>query len=204
MSGSETLRALRMREETADTPVVILSALKPMPRVRERPDVVDWVEKPFEEQGLLQALEEAVARRARPARVLLVEDDPDLSRVLVEMFGRHGIEALHASSGVEAVELSRRSPPDMIVLDLGLPHGDGFWVVERLRDDRGPSVPLVVYSARELDEDERGRLRLGHTEFVTKGRVPPEEFERRVVTLLNQIAPARRAKEPDEPHDPAG
>ncbi|MBB4634863.1 ATP-binding protein [Longimicrobium terrae] len=204
MNGSETLRALRSRPETADIPVVILSALKPMPRVREHAEVAGWVEKPFEDSGLLHALEEAVARRARPRRVLLVEDDADLAGVLVEMFGRHGIEAMHASTGVEAVSLSRTQPPDMIVLDLGLPHGDGFWVVERLRDQGGRGVPLVVYSARELDEEERGRLRLGRTEFVTKGRVAPEEFERRVVTLLNQIAPVGRAEETDEPHHTAG
>ncbi|HEX8394775.1 MAG TPA: ATP-binding protein [Longimicrobium sp.] len=204
MNGSETLRALRSRPETADIPVVILSALKPLPRVREQADVVDWVEKPLADTGLLQALEEAVARRARPRRVLLVEDDADLARVLVEMFGRHGIEAVHAATGVEAVALSRREPPDMIVLDLGLPHGDGFWVVERLRDDGVRGVPLVVYSARELDEDERARLRLGRTEFVTKGREAPEDFERRVVALLNQIAPVGRSEENDEPHHSAG
>ena len=203
MDGSETLRALRRRPETADIPVVVLSALKPIPRVQEQRDVVDWVEKPFAEQGLLHALEEAVARRARPRRVLVVEDDPDLARLLTDMFGRHGIEAMHAATGVEAVEVSRSSPPDMIVLDLALPHGDGFWVVERLRGDGLRGVPLVVYSARDLDEGDRERLRLGHTEFLTKGRLPPEEFERRVVTLLNRIAPARRA-EPDEPHAAAG
>jgi PAS domain S-box-containing protein len=203
MNGSDTLRALRRGPETADIPVVILSAVKPMPRVQEQRDVVEWVEKPFAEQGLLHALEEAVARRARPRRVLVVEDDPDLARLLTDMFGRHGIEAMHAATGVEAVETSRSSPPDMIVLDLALPHGDGFWVVERLRGAGLAGVPLVVYSARDLDEGDRERLRLGHTEFLTKGRLPPEDFERRVVTLLNRIAPARRA-EPDEPHPAAG
>jgi PAS domain S-box-containing protein len=192
MTGSDTLRALRQREDTRFIPVVILSALKPMPRVQRSREVVDWVEKPFQEESLLHALEEAVSVRWKPRRVLLVEDDPDLSRVLLEVFGRHGIEALHAASGVEAVEASRRAHPDLIVLDLGLPHGDGYWVVEALRGEDGlRGVPLVVYTARELDEDDRERLRLGHTEFLTKGRVSPEDFEKRVVSLLNRIAPAR-------------
>jgi PAS domain S-box-containing protein len=192
MTGSDTLKALRQRADTRAIPVVILSALKPMPRVQRAREVVDWVEKPFQEGSLLHALEEAVSVRWKPRRVLLVEDDPDLARVLMEVFSRHGIEALHASSGVEAVDAGRRHAPDLIVLDLGLPHGDGYWVVEALKGEDGLSaIPLVVYTARELDEEDRERLRLGHTEFLTKGRVSPEEFEKRVVSLLNRIAPAR-------------
>jgi PAS domain S-box-containing protein len=192
MTGSDTLKALRQRVDTRSIPVVILSALKPMPRVQRAREVVDWVEKPFQEESLLHALEEAVSVKWKPRRVLLVEDDPDLSRVLLEVFGRHGIEALHAASGVEAVEASRRAPPDLVILDLGLPHGDGYWVVEALRGEDGlRGVPLVVYTARELDEGDRERLRLGHTEFLTKGRVSPDDFEKRVVSLLNRIAPAR-------------
>ncbi|HST60024.1 MAG TPA: response regulator [Longimicrobium sp.] len=192
MTGSDTLQALRRRPDTRAIPVVILSALKPMPRVQRSREVVDWVEKPFEEQGLLHALEEAVSVRWKPRRVLLVEDDPDLARVLLEVFGRHGIEALHASTGVDAVEMSRRTAPDLLVLDLGLPHGDGYWVVESLRADEAlRGVPVVVYTARELEEDDRERLRLGQTEFLTKGRVSPDEFEKRVVSLLNRIAPTR-------------
>jgi PAS domain S-box-containing protein len=192
MNGADTLAALRRRPDTRCIPVVILSALKPEPRVAEAPKVVEWVEKPFREEGLLGALEEAVSLGLRPRRVLLVEDDDDLARVLLEVFARHGIEALHATSGVQAVEIARRGAPDLLVLDLGLPHGDGYWVVEALRaDGTRRAVPLVVYTARELDEDDRARLRLGHTEFLTKGRVSPDEFEKRVVSLLNRIAPAR-------------
>ncbi|HEX6039647.1 ATP-binding protein [Longimicrobium sp.] len=192
MTGSDTLTALRQRPDTRSIPVVILSALKPMPRVQHTREVVDWVEKPFKEQGLLHALEEAVSVRWKPRRVLLVEDDPDLARVLLEVFGRHGIEALHAPTGVEAVEQVRRAAPDLLVLDLGLPHGDGYWVVDSLRgSDALRGIPMVVYTARELEEDDRERLRLGHTEFLTKGRVSPDEFEKRVVSLLNRIAPAR-------------
>jgi PAS domain S-box-containing protein len=192
MTGSDTLQALRRRPDTRAIPVVILSALKPMPRVQRSREVVDWVEKPFEEQGLLHALEEAVSVRWKPRRVLLVEDDPDLARVLLEVFGRHGIEALHASTGVDAVEMSRRAAPDLLVLDLGLPHGDGYWVAESLRGDESlRGIPVVVYTARELEEEDRERLRLGQTEFLTKGRVSPDEFEKRVVSLLNRIAPTR-------------
>lgn len=65
-------------------------------------------------------------------------------------------------------------------------------VVDWLRQqDRLRQVPLVVYSAKDLDDAERGRLRLGQTQFFTKGRITPEEFEQRVIGLLRQIIPAK-------------
>jgi DNA-binding response OmpR family regulator len=84
--------------------------------------------------------------------------------------------------------LSGAITPDLLILDLGLPDLDGFAVVKSLREeDRLRKVPLVVYSASELTPEEKDSLRLGPTEFMTKSRVRPDEFERRVVELLNAI-----------------
>ena len=66
--------------------------------------------------------------------------------------------------------------------------GDGFVIVDWLRQhNRLRQVPLVVYSARDLNDTDRERLKLGQTLFLTKGRIKPEEFERRVISLLNRI-----------------
>jgi hypothetical protein len=54
-------------------------------------------------------------------------------------------------------------------------------------------VPLVVYSAKDLDAGEREQLQLGHTEFFTKGRITPQEFEHRVVEWLDRIILAKAA-----------
>ena len=88
-----------------------------------------------------------------------------------------------------SIELSRRVAPDLVVLDVGLPGLDGFQVVETLRrDEHMQLVPLVVYTARDLGEQERQRLSFGgKTDFVTKGRVPPEQFEGRVVSMLTEL-----------------
>ena len=72
------------------------------------------------------------------------------------------------------------------MLDIVLPDGDGFTVVEQLRDDgRLSTVPLVVYTARELSATDRERLTLGETEVLFKSRVTPEAFERKVLALLH-------------------
>jgi CheY-like chemotaxis protein len=172
--------------ETKDLPVVIFSVLGPD---ESRPVTADgWVTKPADEPTLVQAVERALRSR-KPRRVLVVEDDLDLAKVLVAMLDRNGIEVEHAATGRDAIRYSVEREPDMIILDLVLPEGDGFDVVDWLRrHDRLRGAPLVVYSAKEVDPRDRDRLRLGPTEFVTKGRVAPEEFEKRVIRLLRHVA----------------
>ncbi|MEM8807912.1 MAG: response regulator, partial [Cyanobacteria bacterium P01_G01_bin.38] len=78
--------------------------------------------------------------------------------------------------------------PNLLVLDLALPDGDGFAVVDWLRQhNQLCRVPLVVYTARDLDDVERQQLRLGQTLFLTKGRVSPDEFEKQVIQLISRM-----------------
>lgn len=104
------------------------------------------------------------------------------------MLGEHGVEAHRAVNGRDAIELSLRLRPDLLVLDLMLPELFGFAVAGwlRLHDSLG-SVPLVVYMGRDLDEDDRRRLGVGPTEFLLKGSVTPQEFQQRVLVLLGKI-----------------
>jgi DNA-binding response OmpR family regulator len=123
---------------------------------------------------------------SRVCRILLIEDDRDQAAVLIEMFQQHHIETVHARSGREAIAMARAVRPDLMVLDVGLPEGDGFYVIRGLRQDAGlRTVPLVVYSGRNLNAAERHQLRLGPTEYLTKGEISPEEFERHVLNLLS-------------------
>ena len=69
-------------------------------------------------------------------------------------------------------ELCVSSRPDLLILDIALPDGDGFGLVDWLRQQHDmKQLPLVVYSAQDLSENERKKLRLGPTEFLTKARV---------------------------------
>jgi len=180
---------------------VILSVLSQAEAEAPGGAVVDWVEKPLHEAALFEALERAVAARGRPFRVLVVEDDLDLAGILAATFRRHGAETFEAATGLEAIELSQQVLPDLLVLDLGLPEADGFEVVQWLRrHERLRRLPLVVYTARDLDEPDRERLRLGSaTVFLTKGRIAPEEFERRVMALLGQLTQDPTVESDDEP-----
>ena len=188
MSGWEVMTALKAKPETRDIPIVICSVLSPSEGATPPSGVAGWVRKPLEEGLLFQALDRAFQGRLRLPQVLLVEDDRDLSRVIIATFERHGIKVFHASTGREAIDLVQRLPVDLIVLDVNLPEVDGFAVVDWLRQQhRLREIPLVVYTVHDLEASQRQRLDLGHTEFLTKGRVSPEDFEQRVVGLLGRI-----------------
>jgi len=99
------------------------------------------------------------------------------------------VKTFHAATGLEAIELSQQVMPDLLVLDIGLPVADGFEVVDWLRrHERLSALPVVVYTAKDLDETDRQRLRLGETtEFLAKGRITPKDFEQRVMGLLAHL-----------------
>jgi DNA-binding response OmpR family regulator len=75
--------------------------------------------------------------------------------------------------------------PHLLVLDIGLPDGDGFNVVDWLRKHENlTNLPLVVYSGRDLSPEECRKLTLGPTQFLTKARVQPQQLEALVLTML--------------------
>jgi CheY-like chemotaxis protein len=192
MDGWETAAALKARPDTRDIPIIILSGLSPQEEGGFPAGVTEWLCKPVEEATLAHALQRAVNGQASTACVLVAEDDLDLAKVLIVTLQRHGIESFHARTGREAIQLSQRLSPDLLILDPIMPDGDGFSVVKWLRQqNRLCQMPLVVYSAKDLDADERARLTLGPTRFFTKGRIKPEEFEQRVIGWLNDITAQR-------------
>jgi PAS domain S-box-containing protein len=188
MNGWETMAQLKEQAQTQDIPIVICSVYKQNTNNQSHADFVDWVSKPVQESHLLQSLRQVIAKFSQRVRILIVEDDPDLVELLITVFERHGIETFYAKTGKEAIHLSQEVNPDLLILDLILPETDGFTVVDWLqKHNHLCNIPLVVYSAKDLDESERKRLKLGDTEFLTKGRVTTQEFEQRVIELLQRI-----------------
>ena len=193
MNGWETLARLKSDPATADVPVIVVSVLSPEDTGATGFDLSGWVQKPLDEHDLGAVVERAFRAANRRPRLMLVEDDADLASVIVASFDRYGIETIHARNGSEAIEMARRVDPDLLILDLAMPGIDGYGVVDWLKDHeiwRG--LPLVVYSATEPTPSQRERLQLGHTEFMTKSRVAPEEFETRIIALLDSLTAAKK------------
>jgi two-component system KDP operon response regulator KdpE len=103
---------------------------------------------------------------ARPARVLIVEDQPELQRALRINLRARQYEVLAARTGREALSLAASNPPDAVILDLGLPDIDGTEVIVELR--RWYRSPIIVLSGRTSPGDKIGALDVGADDYVTK------------------------------------
>lgn len=110
-----------------------------------------------------------------PLDIVLAEDDPDLAAMHKRALEGDGHHVDVARDGAEAVAAVRDSDPDLLLLDMQMPRGDGFAVLEQLRGDANTvDQPVVVLSNAELTDAEHHRLkRLGAIEFLAKWKINP-------------------------------
>lgn len=102
-------------------------------------------------------------------KILLVDDDPDLLRALRLRLRANNYEVTTASDGYSAIASAQKERPALIILDLGLPVGDGFVVLDRLQNiDALSSVPVIVLSARDPQSNEERALKAGAAAFFQK------------------------------------
>jgi DNA-binding response OmpR family regulator len=109
------------------------------------------------------------------AKILIVDDDPDLRRALKIRLRANHYDTVHASDGYSAIAMAQKEQPNLIILDLGLPAGDGFVVLERLQgSDPLSSIPVIVLTARDPQSNEQRTLQAGATAFFHK---PADNYE---------------------------
>ncbi|WP_334170283.1 response regulator, partial [Sinomonas sp.] len=99
-------------------------------------------------------------------RVLVVDDEPQLLRALQINLRAEGYSVTSAANGAEALHLAASRPPDVLVLDLGLPDMDGAEVIRGIRG--WSDMPIVVLSARHGSTDKVEALDAGADDYVTK------------------------------------
>ena len=115
----------------------------------------------------LSSIPNAVYNVSPSLRILIVEDHDDLADALRTNLRSEGYHAAVASDGRQALAMVRADPPDIIVLDLGIPGLDGLALLSRLRAD-GHWCPVLILSARDSDSDKVEGFRLGADDYVTK------------------------------------
>jgi DNA-binding response OmpR family regulator len=102
-------------------------------------------------------------------KILIVDDDPDLRHALRLRLRASQYETVNASDGYSAIAQAYKEHPDLIILDIGLPAGDGFVVLDRLqRDDKLSAIPVVVLTARDPQGNEARAARAGAAAFFQK------------------------------------
>ena len=124
------------------------------------------------------------------ARILLVEDEPNLRRTLTDLLRSDGYLVENSGDGVEGQELASKNPFDLIILDVMLPSRDGFEVCRRLREN-GVNTPVLMLTARnELNNKIQG-FKAGGDDYLTKPFETPE-LEARIEALLRRASRGAR------------
>jgi two-component system OmpR family response regulator len=122
------------------------------------------------------------------ARLLVVEDDPNILELLSASLRFAGFRVSTATNGAAAVTAAREERPDLIVLDVMLPDLDGFEVIRKLRDS-GTRTPVVFLTARDTTDDKIRGLTLGGDDYVTKP-FSLEELTARIRAVLRRTSGA--------------
>ena len=125
-------------------------------------------------------------------KILVVDDDPDLVRALRLRLRANNYEVTTASDGYTAIAQAQKERPALIILDLGLPVGDGFVVLDRLQtSDTLSGVPVIVLSARDPQTNEERALKAGAAAFFQK----PADNDELMNVIRANIGPAPAFKQ---------
>lgn len=125
-------------------------------------------------------------------KILIVEDEKDIVKMLEYNLKKEGFKALSASDGEDALDLVIRQRPDLVILDLMLPGMDGLEVCKNLKNDtKTRAIPVIMLTAKSQESDKIVGLELGADDYVTKP-FSPRELIARIKAVL------RRMKEKDK------
>jgi two-component system KDP operon response regulator KdpE len=127
-------------------------------------------------------------------KILVVDDDPDLVRALRLRLRANDYDIATAGDGYSAIASAQKERPDLIVLDLGLPAGDGFVVLDRLQNsDVLSGIPVIVLSARDPQNNEQRALKAGAAAYFQK---PADNEELLSVIRVSLPQPKAEAARP--------
>jgi len=119
-------------------------------------------------------------------RVLVVEDDPDIADLISRYLEKAGFVTEKIASGADALRAAHERPPDVVVLDLMLPHVDGLEICRRLRrEEKTAAVPIVMVTARGEESERIVGLEIGADDYLAKP-FSPNELVARIRALLRR------------------
>ena len=117
-------------------------------------------------------------------KVLVIEDDPSASELMVYTLEPKGYQVITALNGLEGVKKAMDERPDLIILDIMLPGLDGYEVCHRLRQKpETANLPILMFSAKAREDDKETGLNMGADDYLAKP-VEPSEIRAKVQALL--------------------
>jgi signal transduction histidine kinase/DNA-binding response OmpR family regulator len=187
MDGWQVLRALKDDPDTRDVPVVMVTMTDDRD-MGAALGATEFLTKPIERQQLV-ALLERYAAEAEQRDVLVVDDNPEVRNILRRAFEEQGWNVAEAENGREALERLAQNTPSLILLDLMMPLMDGFEFVMRVRKEaEWSAIPIVVVTAKDITDEDRGRLQGSVVGLVEKRGFGREELLEQIRELVTRAS----------------
>lgn len=126
----------------------------------------------------------AIMEKDAMAKILIVEDELNLKKILQDYLDHFGFQTVSAITGAEALSLWRRENPDLILLDLNLPDMDGLDIVREIR--KTDTIPIIIVTARAEEIERLIGLELGSDDYIAKP-FSPREVVARIKAVLRRV-----------------
>ncbi len=187
-SGLWVLDQLKCDIRTRHIPVHVVSAADNAQTALSL-GAIGYLLKPVNREGLTEVLKKLETKLAqRMHRVLIVEDDPVQREAVRSLLGSHEVETVAAATAAECLILLKDQTFDCMVLDLSLPDASGYSLLETLSEEGAYSFPpVIVYTGRDLSDEEEQRLRRYSKSIIIKGAKSPERLLDEVSLFLHQV-----------------
>ena len=195
MDGWEVLQGLKKSSKTRDIPVIIVSIADDK-ETGIALGAVGYVMKPVVKEELISEIKKIGRPEEFPVgeyTVMVVEDDDFQREEMARIIEAEGMNVILAENGARCIESLQDSVPNIIVLDLIMPEMDGFRALEMIRSNPATSsVPVIVVTAKDLTDEDMGRLCGNVSSVLTKGgSMTLESLIDRIIDILADIEGAK-------------
>lgn len=198
MDGFEVIERLKGNERTEDIPIIIISAISSICKKKKtfRLGVADYITKPLTSKRLALSINEIrrwINGDYKSRKILIVDNEPDVVRIIEESLSKEGYQTLKAYEGEEALKIAQKENPDLIIADLLMPQMDGFELIKRLKENgQTKHIPVVVLTIRDFESDRVYALGLGAHEYLTK-----PFFGEHLVAKIEEVLQRREEEQND-------
>lgn len=194
MDGWKVLDRLKHEPQTRHIPVHIVSGLEERQRSLQL-GAIAYLQKPATREALATALTNIQGFVERPVkRLLVIEDNEDQRQSIVELIGNGDVHTTAVGTGVQALAALKAQLFDCIVLDLGLPDMSGFELIEQIEQQMGinktesrTSLPIIIYTGKQLTEQEESQLRRVTEAIIVKDVKSPERLLDETALFLHRV-----------------
>ena len=196
IDGWEVLEALRTSRTTSHIPVHVISGAQQQERALAA-GAIAHLQKPISEEALVGAFDRLLGFAAKKVkRVLVIEDDVTQLNAMVTLIQTGEVDVTAVSTAEAALDAVRAQVFDCIVLDLGLPDMGGEALIERIRAGSARTVPIVIYTGRDLTREQEASLRRLTSTIIVKDAQSPDRLLDELTFFLHRVeaelAPAKK------------